>query len=143
MIILDTNVVSEIMKDAPDPKVLDWFERHESNRMWLTAISLAELLYGINRLPVGRRCRLLDEKLALVLEETFPDRCLNFDRTAAQAYGRIVQMRFESGRPISISDAQIAAIALAYDATLATRNVKDFDGTGVKLVNPWADERGV
>ncbi len=137
MIVVDTNVVSEIMEDRPNPAVLEWIDRIDPHRLWTTSISLAELVSGINRLPDGRRRTGLDAKLWQVIALSFEDRILPFDQAAAMTYGMIVPMRLHRGHPISVPDAQIAAIALAHGATLATRNVKDFEETGVPLVNPW------
>ncbi|HYI23869.1 MAG TPA: type II toxin-antitoxin system VapC family toxin [Thermomicrobiales bacterium] len=137
MIIVDTNVVSEIMEDRPNATVLEWIDSIDQEVLWTTTISLAELVSGINRLPEGRRRAGLDANLWQVLASSFSGRILAFDQAAAMAYGTIVPIRLSRGRPISIPDAQIAAIAMSHDATLATRNVKDFEGTGVALVNPW------
>jgi predicted nucleic acid-binding protein len=137
MIVFDTNVVSEIMEDGPNATVLHWIDSLDQDDSWTTSITLAELVSGINRLPEGRRRAGLDTSLRQVLARSFRDRILSFDQAAAMVYGTIVPMRLTMGRPISIPDAQIAAIALAHGATLATRNVKDFEGTSVSMVNPW------
>lgn len=137
MIILDTNVVSELMETQPNRKVLSWFDNQDGDDLWTTSISLAELLFGVNQLPVGRRRRELAASLSLILESTFQERFLAFDRHAAHEYGTLVPARLARGRPISIPDAQIAAIALAHGATLATRNVTDFEGIGIAVINPW------
>jgi predicted nucleic acid-binding protein len=137
MIVLDTNVISELMKDDPNENVLRWMELQPTGQMTLTSITLAELLDGINRLPAGRRRRKLAENLANILDAGLHDRCLAFDQPAAHAYGEIVPQRFTLGRPISIPDGQIAAIARSVGATLATRNTKDFVDIEIDLVNPW------
>ena len=125
------------MEDRTNATVLEWIDSIDQEVLWTTTISLAELVSGINRLPEGRRRAGLDANLWQVLASSFSGRILAFDQAAAMAYGTIVPIRLSRGRPISIPDAQIAAIAMSHDATLATRNVKDFEGTGVALVNPW------
>jgi predicted nucleic acid-binding protein len=137
MIILDTNVISEVMKADPFQPVLGWMESQANSELWITSVTFAEILAGINRLPAGRRREDLNDSLSRILNAGFLDRFLSFDRLAALEYGDLVPQRTAAGRPIAIPDAQIAAIALAHGATLATRNVKDFAGTGVDLVNPW------
>jgi predicted nucleic acid-binding protein len=137
MIVFDTNAISELMEFRPNQQVIDWLDSINRQDRWTTTISLAELVSGINRLPEGRRRTGLDASLWHVLARSFQGRFLDFDQAAAMAYGTIVPLRLFQGHPISIPEAQIAAIALAHGATLATRNVKDFEGIGVALVNPW------
>jgi len=136
MIILDTNIVSEMMRPVPEPLVLRWFANSIKDDTHLTAISLAEILLGIELLPVGKR----REVLRAGAEKTFaviPGRVLAFDEEAAVAFSSISSTRRKQGKPISQFDAQIAAIARAHSATLATRNTGDFEGCGVRVVNPW------
>lgn len=139
MIVLDTNVVSEPFRIGPDPRVLAWVEAITDD-VALTTITLAELLAGARRLPEGRR---RSDLVSAIEDATRPYRdtrsLLAFDEDAADAYADIVAVRMASGRPISMADAQIAAICRVHDATLATRNTGDFEGTGVALVNPWED----
>jgi predicted nucleic acid-binding protein len=137
VIILDTNVISELMEVQPNRLVLAWFDDQDGDELWTTSISLAELLVDINRLPDGRRRRELDSSLARVLASAFQERFLAFDQYAAREYGTLVPARRAQGHPISAPDAQIAAIATSRGATLATRNVKDFLDTGIDVVNPW------
>jgi hypothetical protein len=137
MIILDTNVVSEAMRVGPSEPVMEWLDSHPEDTVWLTAVTDGEILIGIALLPVGRRRLHLERLFATIIDARFADRTLPYDRTAAAHFPGIMVARRRLGRPTSIQDAQIAAIALAHGATLATRNVKDFDGTGVALVNPW------
>ncbi len=134
MIVIDTNVVSEMMRGEPDRTVLAWADA--VGRLHTTAITLAEVDYGIARLPDGRR----KDRLATTAAEVFADAgdvILAFDAHAARRYARIVADRERAGRPIATADAQIAAICASREATLATRNTGDFDGTGVSLINPW------
>jgi predicted nucleic acid-binding protein len=136
MIILDTNIVSEMMRPVPEPSVLRWFANSIEDDTHLTAISLAEILLGIELLPVGKR----RDVLRAGAERTFaviPGRVLGFDEKAAAAFSSISSTRRKLGKPISQFDAQIAAIARAHNALLATRDIADFEGCGVRVVNPW------
>jgi toxin FitB len=137
MIILDTNVVSELMRLEPSPVVVDWVDRQLPEDVYLTAVSLAELLYGIARLSDGRRKTALAEELEAMVTDDLGHRVAAFDRTAAPHYADVAARRERAGRPISLADAQIAAICRSHDAVLATRDVEGFTGTGVRLVNPW------
>ncbi|MBO0904387.1 type II toxin-antitoxin system VapC family toxin [Jiella sonneratiae] len=137
MIILDTNVISEMMRALPEQRVMDWQDRQEINAVFLTAISKAELQYGIAVMPVGRRRTLLADSLQATLTEDFGGRILPFDGEAAEAYADIRANRRAIGRPIKEMDAQIAAIAAVQGAKIATRNVKDFDDCGIAILNPW------
>lgn len=139
MIILDTNVLSELMRAQAAPSVIDWLDRQEPASFAITAVTVAELLYGIARLPDGRRKAGLQEATLQMLDEEFADRVLPFDEDAAVHYAALVSQRERTGRPISMADAQIAAICRHHAATLATRNSKDFEGTGLILANPWLD----
>ncbi len=135
MIVIDTNVVSEMMRDQPHPNVIAWSGR--AGRLHTTAVTLAEIDYGIARLPDGgRRHRLAETARRLFVD--FDEMILAFDARAARRYGAIVAGREQSGRPITTADAQIAAICASRKATLATRNTGDFEGTGISLVNPWS-----
>lgn len=137
MIILDTNVVSELMRPAPATTVVDWVADQVASESYLTAITLAELLYGVARFGDGRRTIELTELVEAMVTEDFEHRVAPFDETAAAHYADIVVRREHSGRPISTADAQIAAICRSYGAVLATRNVDDFTDTGISVVNPW------
>ena len=138
MIFLDTNVVSELMRLEPEQVVVEWVDRQLADDVYLTAVSLAELLYGVARLPAGRRRSALAEELEAMVSDDFGHRVAAFDATAAPHYADIAARRESTGRPISFADGQIAAICRSHDAVLATRNVDDFIGTGVRLINPWA-----
>ncbi len=137
MIVLDTDVVSELMRRAPEPGVVNWVDGFPASEVMLTAITAAELMYGVARLPRGRRSRELHIKVEGLLTEDFSDQILPFDAPAATHYADIVASRERAGRPISMADAQIAAICRNWGTELATRNVDDFVDTGVNAVNPW------
>ena len=137
MIVLDTNVVSETMRPRPATAVLAWLDRQQTDQLWLTAVNVAELMFGVARLPQGARQLQLADAIAAMLDEDFAGRVLSFDADAAAAYAELATGRERAGRPIAMADAQIAAICLHHGATLATRNAKDFDGLGLSLVNPW------
>lgn len=139
MIVLDTNVLSELMRIEAEPAVIDWLDRQEEALLVVTAVTVAELLYGIARLPDGRRKTGLRDAALKMLDEEFAERVLPFDENAAVHYAALVSQRERNGRPISMADAQIAAICRHNGATLATRNGKDFEGTGIVLANPWVD----
>ena len=141
MIVLDTNVVSEVMRPVPDPAVLEWMNAQQAGELYLTSMTTAELLYGVARLPSGRRREELAEKVARLVDELFEGRVLPFDSTASIAYARIASVRERAGNPIGAADAVIAATASAAGTdALATRNVSDFADTGLSVVNPWALE---
>lgn len=136
MIVLDTNVVSELMRPAPAPAVMAWLQRHPSHDVFTSAITVAEIRYGIARLPAGRRRETLAQA-ATEIFAAFPDQILPFDLAAAIAYADIVSRRESLGTPIDGFDAQIAAVCRARAADLATRNGKDFADTGIAVTNPW------
>jgi hypothetical protein len=137
VIILDTNVISELTRPAPDPGVIAWLDALPADETAITAITAAELQYGVRRMPDGRRKAELSEAVNALINADFRDRVEPFDVLAADQYAVVVTGREQAGQPISISDAQIAAICRVLNATLATRNTTDFNGTGVNLVNPW------
>ena len=137
MIILDTNVVSELMRALPAAAVVSWLRQQQRGSLVTTAVTIAEIRYGLARLPTGRRTTVLQEVAERVLV-AFPGQVLPFDAAAAELYGDIAAARERVGRPIGAFDAQIAAISRARQVLLATRNAKDFDETGVRLIDPWA-----
>jgi hypothetical protein len=140
MILLDTNVLSEFMRPQPAVGVVAWLDKQPSVEVFTSAISRAEIELGILRLPVGRRQEALSRAARVMFEEKFVGRCLPFSEDAARHYARIVSARTRVGRPISVEDAQIAAIALAHRMPLATRNTSDFELIdGLAVVNPWDD----
>ncbi len=139
MIILDTNVVSELMRPVPSSNVVEWVAGQVAPNLYLSAISEAELRYGVEVLPAGeRRSRLLAEVEGM-LEEDFAGRILPFDSAAAQAYPMIAAARRAAGHPINHADCQIAAIARSRGASVATRDIDDFEGSGIEVINPWAE----
>ena len=137
MIVFDTNVVSELMRPEPAAAVVDWVDRQPAADVYLTAITVAELLYGVARLPEGRRKTDIAERVEAILSEDFEHRVVAFDETAAAHYADIVVRRERGGRPISTADAQIAATCRSHGAVLATRNVDDFAGASVSIIDPW------
>jgi toxin FitB len=137
VIVLDTNVVSELMRKAPEPRVVCWVDGFSASDVLVTAVTAADLRYSVARMPQGRRKRELHIKVEGLLTEDFQDQILPFDAPAATHYAEIVASRERAGRPISMGDAQIAAICRNWSARLATRNVDDFVDTGVDAVNPW------
>lgn len=141
MIILDTNVVSELVRATPDNRVYEWLARQSAESIFLTSITEAELHYGVQLLPDGRRKHDLAEALRQMLDIDFRGRLLPFDSSAAALFGQLAAHRRRIGRPIAIADAQIAAIARSRGAGIATRNVDDFLECGLELINPWRDDR--
>ena len=140
MILLDTNVLSEFMRPQPAVGVVAWLDKQPSVEVFTSAISRAEIELGILRLPAGKRQEALNRAARVMFEEKFAGRCLPFDEDAASHYARIVSARTRVGRPMSVEDAQIAAIALAHRMPLATRNTPDFELIdGLALINPWTD----
>ncbi|WP_150461140.1 type II toxin-antitoxin system VapC family toxin [Nesterenkonia ebinurensis] len=136
MIVLDTNVVSEAMRPEPDPSVLRWLNTQAADTLYLSSVTLAELLFGITALPDGARkhrlAQALDRLLAL-----FPNRVLPFDQEAARRYADMVVAAREAGRPLPTADGYLAATAAAHGFVVATRNIQHFEDTGVELINPW------
>lgn len=136
VIVVDTNVVSELMRPAPDTHVIDWAATTRPDSICTTAVTLAEVRFGIARLPDGRRKALLSSTADDVFG-AFAHRVLSFDAGAADVYADIVVERERAGRPIAGFDAQIAAICRSRRAALATRNTDDFSGLGLTVINPW------
>ena len=140
MIILDTNVVSALMQQQPDPQVVDWLDRQPSESIWISAVTLFEGRYGLALLPDGRRKTLLQESFEALIVQDLQSRIAHFDVTAANQAAELASQRKARGRPVDIRDTFIAGIALARRATLATRNVKYFADLAIPVVNPWALE---
>jgi hypothetical protein len=138
MILLDTNVISDSLRDERDPLVQRWFNGQRQAELFLPAPVLAELRYGVERLPMGRRRKRLEGAVRDIETNVFVDRILPFDRDCAAAYGKILVFRERRGRPIGIMDGLIAAIVVVHGATLATRDTSDFEHLGFDLVNPFA-----
>ena len=137
MIVLDTNVLSELMRPAADPAVASWANRIPISDLFTTAVTQAEILAGLAVLPAGKRRGDLAIAAANVFDQLFFSRVLFFDTGAALQYAGVYAARRRAGRPIAVLDCQIAAIARAAGAAVATRNVKDFEGCGIEIVNPW------
>jgi predicted nucleic acid-binding protein len=138
MIIVDTNVVSELLRPTPEPRVEAWLAARDGLDIYLTAISEAELRYGVAIMENGKRRDVLSEAIDRILRDDMAGRVLAFDSAAAEAYAAIAASRRAAGRPIAQADCQIAAIARVRGATVATRNIADFEGCGIDVINPWA-----
>ena len=140
MIILDTNVLSELMRADPNENVLAWLDAQNMQDLQTTAITVAELFYGVARLPHGRRKSGLRGAIESMFEGELAGKVLPFNDHCARQCALLVAEREAQGRPISSANAQIAAICHSRDAALATRNGKDFEGTGVQVIDPWTAE---
>lgn len=137
MILVDTNVVSEIMKVAPSANVLNWLNSQNSSDLFCSAVTIGEIEYGLRILPDGKRRLQLKERFERFVALAFAQRVLTFDEPAARIYGEVMGHRKELGRPMSVPDGQIAAIARSKGFTVATRNTSDFEDCGVELANPF------
>ena len=135
--LLDTNVLSELLRAVPEPVVLAWFAEQPAETLFVSAVTQAEMMLGARLLPTGKRRAALEGAVRAMFDEDFSGRTLPFDSAVVPAYVDIVSARRTAGRPISQFDAQIAAIARHHGARLATRNLDDFEGCGVVVVNPW------
>ena len=138
MFAIDTNVASELMRTEPTPAVAAWIAERDAQQMYLTAVSEAELRYGVAIMPVGKRRSAMEAAMTRWLDQGFRDRILPFDSAAARAYAEIAADRRQAGRPIGEADCQIAAICRSRSAVLVTRNLRDFQRTGIDVVDPWA-----
>ena len=139
MIVLDTNVVSETWRPKPEPTVLQWLDAQQPSTLYLTSVNLAELLVGIELLPAGRRRSGLERAFGEQLMPLFAGRVLGFDERAAHAFALVQTGAQAAGNSIAFADAAIAAMARVNGFMVATRNVRDFRGTGVEVLNPWAE----
>ena len=137
MFVIDTNVASELMRPEPTASVAAWIDERDARDMYLTAVSEAELLYGVAIMPTGKRRNALQAAMIRWLDLGFGERILPFDSTAARAYAEIAADRRHAGRPIGEADCQIAAITRSRGAALVTRNVRDFEGSGVQIIDPF------
>ena len=135
--LLDTNVLSELLRAAPSRAVLAWFASQAPESLFVSAVTQAEMLLGARQLPAGKRRAALELAMNAMFEEDFAGRILPFDSAAAPIFAEVVAVRRAAGRPISQFDAQIAAIARRHGARIATRNLADFTGCAVDLINPW------
>ena len=138
MIILDTNVLSALMQSSADLAVVSWVDRQAPEALWITSITVFEVRFGLALLPSGRRRRALERSFGLLVEEDLENRVLDFDVPAATAAGGLAAARQRAGRAADVRDTQIAGIAIARRATLATRNVRHFADLAVPVVDPWA-----
>lgn len=135
--LVDTNVISEVMKVAPSERVIDWLDQKPTTSLHIPTIAIGEIEYGLQSLPAGKRRTSLKAKFERFVSLAFAQRVLSYDEVAAHAYGELMSHRRELGRPMSIADGQIAAIALTRGLTVATRNTRDFEDCGVELTNPF------
>lgn len=138
MYLLDTNVLSELMRPAPSPSLLAWMDSQAAQHLYICAITRAEIELGIALLPTGKRRTALAVQAKAMFDEDFPERCLAFDERCAPLYAELVASRTRNGAPISVEDVQIAAVGLVHQKILITRNTADFEEiAGLQLVNPW------
>lgn len=137
MIILDTNVISELMKTSPNEHVIAWLDRQDAITLFTTSITIAEITYGLDVLLVGKRRDYLEAAFNQVLIDAFKHRVLIFDERAAHVYGKLMGHRKRSGHSLSVLDGQIAAIARTHQMSLATRNTRDFMDCELNLINPF------
>ena len=138
MILLDTNVVSEVMKTRPAEAVVAWLNTQDSEKLYVSAITIGEITYGLRILPDGKRRSGLRERFERFVGLAFDRRVLAYDESAARIYGELMGDRKEPGLPMSVPDGQIAAIACVNHLVVATRNVVDFENCGIDVVNPFA-----
>lgn len=139
MILLDTNVLSELMRAKPDPQVLSWVDAQPVSGLVVCLITVAEILYGIARLPDGKRKQSLLEMATAMFEQDFAGCILPFDAQAAEHYAEMAADAERRGRSVDMADLQIAAIGRLHGAVIATRNTRHFEGLGASLVNPWGE----
>jgi toxin FitB len=138
VIILDTNVLSAVMQREPDRLVAEWLDGVPAESVWLTAVTVLEVRFGLELLPASRKRTQLEAAFAQALEEDFEDRVLPLDRAAAEAAGVIAARQRQAGRTVDVRDVQIAGIAISRKARLATRNVRHFAGLSISLIDPWS-----
>lgn len=137
MIVLDTNIISEVMRPSPESAVLEWLDSQETQHLYLTTITLAEIRYGLSIMQDGGRKQRLMGQFETYVDKGFEGRILDFTADAATYYANIMSNRRRLGLPMSMADGQIAAIANVYNFSVATRNIKDFESCGLALVNPF------
>ncbi len=137
MIVLDTNVLSELMRPQPEPRVVAWLHEQVRSQLFTTAVSRGEMLFGVLVLPVGERRRRLQQEVQAIFDADMAGRVLPYDGDAADAHAVFAAARRAQGHPVAMPDAMIAGIARSRGAKLATRNVRDFEGCGVTLIDPW------
>lgn len=139
MIVLDTNVLSALMRPEVNEPAIGWVDRQPGALLWTTSISLLEIRIGLHLMPSGRRRDGLTSGFEVLLDGPFRDRVLPFDVPATEAAAKVAAFQQRRGLNIEVGDHQIAGIVISREASLATRNVKDFDGLDIPIVNPWAD----
>ena len=137
MILIDTNIISEIMSQSPEPNVINWINNQDSLILFVSTITIAEINYGLRIMPDGQRKKLLTERFTYFITKAFEQRILSFNEDAANHYAEIMAHKKEIGRPMSIPDGQIAAVARSNELSIATRNTRDFDECGIILINPF------
>ena len=137
MIVLDTNIVSEVMKVSPSKWVIEWLNAQESSSLFLSTVTIGEIEFGLRVLPDGQRRRSLKERFEQFVSQAFTQRVLDYDESAARTYGEVMGYRRELGRPLSVPDGQIASIARTHGFAVATRNVSDFEECEIELINPF------
>jgi toxin FitB len=137
MVIVDTNVLAEVMRTSPAPAVVGWLNAQDSASLFLTAITVGEIRYGLRIMPKGQRRQTIELGFDQIIATAFAGRILSFDEHAAVYYGEVMGRRKELGRPLSVPDGQIAALARLHGFAVATRNVRDFLDCGIELVNPF------
>lgn len=137
MILLDTNVLSELMRAKPDPRVLAWVDAQPASDLVICSITVAEILYGIARMPDGKRKQGLLDLASAMFDEDFAGNILPFDADAAVHYAELAAASEARGRAVEMADVQVAAIGRLHDAVIATRNIRHFEPLGVDLVDPW------
>ena len=142
MILLDTNVLSALMRSEPEAIVVDWLDAQPSESIWTTSVTVLEIRTGLELLPSSRRRRHLEAAFERLLNEDLDQRVLAFDVAAADAAGALVARRQRAGKAVEMRDAQIAGIALARKAPVATRSVRHFTDLGVRLIDPWSSASG-
>ena len=140
MIILDTNVLSALMRTVPEARVVTWLDRQPAESVWITSITLFEARLGLALVPSGRRKQALEAAFSCLLNEDLENRVLDFDGAAATEAAALAAARQKDGRPVDMRDTQIAGIALARRATLATRNVRHFSDLKISIIDPWASQ---
>jgi len=137
LIVLDTNVLSALMQQVPEPRVVKWLDEQPDTSVWITSITLFESRFGLALLPKGKRRQALETAFDQLLSDDLEGRVLDFDQSAAEAAALLAAERQHAGRPVDIRDTQIAGIVLARHARFATRNIKHFSDLGARVVNPW------
>lgn len=137
MLILDTNVLSALMSRSPDERVIRWLDQQPRTSVWTTSVTVLEIRFGLEIMAAGKRQAQLAKAFEAVLSEGFEGRIAPFDKSAAEAAGRLMAARRKKGHPVELRDTMIAGIVLASHATLATRNTQHFDDLAVPVINPW------